>query len=113
MSIYIQGIQIPETMSVLAVFPNGYVAVYDNKDTFIGEAKAVPVPAHGRLGDLDALTDVIEHVDWYHQNEEKDMVHGANSSEHQAWYKEQDIYRAIESAPTIIPADPEGGADNG
>ena len=39
------------------------------------------------------------------------MVHGANSSLHQAWYKEQDIYEAIENAPTIIPA--EGGANDG
>lgn len=37
------------------------------------------------------------------------MVHGANSFLHQAWYKEQDIYEAIENAETIIPADPEGG----
>ena len=65
----------------------------------------IELPPHGRLGDLDALTHTIEGVDWYHQNEEKDMVHGANSFLHQAWYKEQDVYRAIEGAPTIIPAE--------
>lgn len=67
----------------------------------------IDVPEHGRLGDLDVLTDVIEHVTWYHQNEEKEMVEGANTEEHQAWYKEQDIYAAIEDAETIIPANKE------
>lgn len=65
----------------------------------------VPVPPHGRLIDVDALTDAIESTDWYHQAPNKEMVHGANSAEHQAWYKEQDIYSALENAPTIIEAE--------
>ena len=53
--------------------------------------------------------EAIELVDWYHQNSNKDMVHGANSDEHQAWYKAQDIYEALESLP---PADrPRGEFD--
>ena len=47
----------------------------------------------------DAI-DAIELVDWYHQNRNKDMVHGANSDEHQAWYKSQDIYEALENIPS-------------
>ena len=47
----------------------------------------------------DAI-DAIELVDWYHQNRNKDMVHGANSDEHQAWYKSQDIYEALENVPS-------------
>jgi hypothetical protein len=31
------------------------------------------------------------------------MVSGANSDEHQAWYKSQDIYRAIKSLPSAEP----------
>ena len=47
----------------------------------------------------DAI-EAIDVVDWYHQNRNKDMVSGANSDEHQAWYKADDIYKALESVPT-------------
>lgn len=71
----------------------------------IGAYELIPVPDHGRLIDADALEDAIELTDWYHQGENKNMVHGANSAAHQAWYKEQDIYAAVDNAPTIIPAE--------
>lgn len=48
-----------------------------------------------------ATIDAIDNVDWYHQDRNKDMVLGANPPEHQAWYKEGDIYKAIENVPTI------------
>ena len=51
-----------------------------------------------------AVVDAIDGVDWYHQNQHGEMVHGANDDEHQAWYKADDIYKAIESVP---PAQPE------
>ena len=44
--------------------------------------------------------EAIEVVDWYHQNRNKDMVSGANSDEHQAWYKADDIYKALEEVPS-------------
>ena len=47
----------------------------------------------------DAI-EAIEVVDWYHQNRNKDMVSGANSDEHQAWYKADDVYRALEAVPS-------------
>ncbi len=47
----------------------------------------------------DAI-EAIEVVDWYHQNRNKDMVSGANSDEHQAWYKADDIYKALEAVPS-------------
>ena len=47
----------------------------------------------------DAI-DAIECVTWYHQNRNKDMVSGANSAEHQAWYKAEDIYDALEAVPS-------------
>lgn len=46
----------------------------------------------------DAI-EAVENVTWYHQNRNKDMVEGANSDEHQAWYKSQDIYEALEALP--------------
>ena len=47
----------------------------------------------------DAI-EAIEVVDWYHQNRNKDMVSGANSDEHQAWYKAEDVYKALEAVPS-------------
>ena len=47
----------------------------------------------------EAAIEAIEETDWYHQNKNKDMVHGANSLEHQAWYKEQDVFAALKSIP--------------
>lgn len=47
-----------------------------------------------------AAIDAIEEIDWYHQNKNKDMVSGANSSEHQAWYKADDIYKTLEALPS-------------
>ena len=51
-----------------------------------------------------AAIDAIENTEWYHQNANKDMVSGANPDMHQAWYKAEDVYRALESVP---PAQPE------
>lgn len=48
----------------------------------------------------DAI-DAIELTDRYHQNRNKDMVSGANDEEHQAWYKAEDIYKAIDGVPTV------------
>ena len=47
----------------------------------------------------DAI-DALESMGWYHQAPNKEMVHGANSTEHQAWYKEEDVFYAIEAVPT-------------
>ena len=47
-----------------------------------------------------ALLDTVDLLNWYHQNKNGEMVHGANSDEHQAWYKADDIYKAIESVPS-------------
>ena len=55
------------------------------------------------MSDLISRQDAIkaiEDVTWYHQNRKGDMVSGANDTEHQAWYKSQDIYDALESLPS-------------
>ena len=46
----------------------------------------------------DAI-DALESMGWYHQAPNKEMVHGANSTEHQAWYKAEDVFYAIEAVP--------------
>lgn len=50
-----------------------------------------------------AAIEAVEEVDWYSQNRNKDMVSGANSAEHQAWYKAEDIYTALERVPYAEP----------
>ena len=47
-----------------------------------------------------AVVDAIDGVDWYHINRNGEMVHGANDAERQAWYKAEDIYKAVESVPS-------------
>lgn len=60
--------------------------------------------------------EAIENTDWYHQNANKDMVSGANPDEHQAWYKAEDVYKALESVPSTQPEGyikiPETGIDD-
>ena len=88
--VYIQGIEMPKTVTTLVVFPNGYVACYDVKDNFIAETKAIPVPSHGRLGDLDELESGLRLY-----------------AKYQDGYRQQGILGACETikhAPTIIPA---------
>ena len=71
-----------------------------------GYRKDHVVDPNKMVGDLisrAAVVDTIEGVDWYHINRNGEMVHGANSAEHQAWYKADDIYKAIESVPPAQP----------
>ena len=92
MGIYIKGMEMPTEKKSITIFPDG--RVYENHgDRLWGQGKdcipwkAVPVPAHGRLGDLDALCeskDVLDDVGW------------------------PDAFlpiSTIEAAPTVIPAE--------
>lgn len=47
--------------------------------------------------------EAIDDIDWYHQNANKDMVIGANPDMHQAWYKAEDVCKALESVPSARP----------
>lgn len=47
-----------------------------------------------------AAIDAIDETDWYHQNRNGEIVHGANSAEHQPWYKSDDVYNALGSVPS-------------
>lgn len=52
--------------------------------------------------DLIRRSEVIEAIDninWYHQNANKDMIIGA-ANEHEAWYKAENVYKALESVPS-------------
>jgi len=45
---------------------------------------------------MERIVEAIDNVDWYHQDTDKNMVLGA-ANEHEAWYKAEDIYRALEN----------------
>ena len=75
-----------------------------------GYRKDHVVDPNKMVGDLisrAAVVDAIEGVDWYHINKNGEMVHGANDAEHQAWYKADDIYAAIERVPPAQPDVPD------
>lgn len=50
-----------------------------------------------------AAIDAIESTDWYHQNSNGEIVHGANSREEQAWYKADEVHAVIENLPSAQP----------
>ncbi len=45
---------------------------------------------------MKRIVEAIDNVDWYRQDANKDMVIGA-ANEHEAWYRAEDIYRALEN----------------
>ena len=88
--IYIPGMEMPKRQILAVINPNGLVEVLDG-NTLIAEFEAVPVPPHGRLGDLDAL-----HKFFLEKGKEFKGVGGAMVAA-AAWI--------IANAPTIIPTD--------
>ena len=94
MSVLIKGMEMPNKKNgaVLIIYPDGKCAFEDGK-TY----QAVPVPPHGRLGDLDALIDKF--IAKYLEHERKgELVFAAAEIK-------QDIVDLISDAPTIIPAE--------
>lgn len=85
------NMEMPEKQTILTIFPNGYVAIYDAKDSFIGETKTFPVPPHGRLVDADALVQLFK---------EKAAEHGGIGGIMVAL-----AAACIDAAPTIIAAE--------
>lgn len=53
----------------------------------------------------ETMKDAIDNTTWYHQNRNKDMVEGAHGVE-DAWFKAEDVFKAIENAPTAQPNTP-------
>lgn len=56
----------------------------------------------------EATIDAMENTDWYHQNQNGEMVHGANSDEDQAWYKAEDVYGVLERMSSVYPEQKKG-----
>ena len=56
MGIYIEDMEMPENSDMIVIYSDGTARKYlSNTRVIIDEAKAVPVPPHGRLIDADAL----------------------------------------------------------
>ena len=68
---------------------------------YLNDCVAIPVPPHGRLGDLDALAQQIEHDRFHHTHTD-----GLAARHHVAEYGH--FLTAISYAPTVIPASKEG-----
>lgn len=85
MGLYIPGMEMPEKEGVgLFLYPDGRVNMW-RPHALVGQKyEAVPVPPHGRLGDLDKLA--------------------VQFSDNQCYFA-QGIRRRIGEAPTIIPAE--------
>ena len=83
--------EMPEKQTILTIVPTGYVAIYDAKDSFIGETKAFHVPPHGRLVDADALVQLFK---------EKATEHGGIGGIMVAL-----ATACIDAVPTIIAAE--------
>ena len=67
----------------------------------------IPVPPHGRLGDLDALAKIV--LNWITSQEKAYPNEDSNALSWRLGARAmgRQIYRDIEAAPTIIPADKE------
>jgi hypothetical protein len=112
MSILIPGMEMPceGLMTIIAIGYDGRVfqpIEYPDEHTLYHgtKYKAIDIPPHGRLGDLDALFKAMFQCSDGSIIGDKDI----DGWPFEATYA--DIKRFIRQAPTIIPA--EGGADNG
>ena len=96
MGVYIPGMEMPTNRSRwIVIYPDGKVEYSDKTDEWETLDKgAVPVPPHGRLGDLDAL-------------EEKAIKRSTRGVCVNVLDKVITAYD-IETAPTVIPATKEG-----
>ena len=92
MSIVIQGMKMPKDRAVIEIHPVGGYAC--TRYGFV-VGRVIEIPPHGRLIDADALN-----LDY-----EVEMADD--------WKTAHEIANVVKYAPTIIPADPEGGANDG
>lgn len=98
MSVLITGMEMPKVPTRVIIFADGRV---EDEDDSAYKYSAVHVPPHGRLGDLNALAQQIEHERFHHTHTDS-----LAARHHVAEYGH--FLKAIIDAPTIIPASEEG-----
>ena len=97
MSIYIQGMAMPMNHRHMILMSNGDITDLDGKTI----AKAIELPPHGRLGDLDAMA-AKDDADY-----EDAMASIADVSTRSKVCKvHYAVQEMIAEAETILPADP-------
>lgn len=97
MGVYIKGMEMPERGMVINIYANGRVTNhFDEFGEQIGTA--VPVPPHGRLIDADALRKCGL---LYREGMDVGGI---------IYVPMRDVFRSINTATTIIPAE-EGNGD--
>ncbi len=102
MSILIKGMKMPSvgTGKVIMIDSDGDVWTAGKDEcTIITGAKAIPVPPHGRLGDLDELEKSFREDADEEWNRFAAPVNWADAFD--------DVANIIADAPTIIPAEEE------
>lgn len=73
MSIYIKGMEMPKDVTLLAISPDGTVDIISGQPDLMWKTlkhKAISVPPHGNLGDLDALKKKAE---WANTDDDTDV----------------------------------------
>lgn len=97
MGIYLPNMEMPRKGQMLVIFPDGtsYVCFNGMRER-LTQTTAVPVPPHGRLGDLDKLEQMFVDID-------NAPYSGFDGSE--PFYSAEDAAQIIRLSPTIIPAE--------
>lgn len=97
MGVYIEGIEMPTGNDELRLIvrSNGQVIILHK--TYFDETEAIPVPPHGRLGDLDELYNHLN--EWY-------LTHEHGFSETEKIYIRA-MLSGVKDATTVIEAEEE------
>lgn len=99
MGIYLPNMEMPRKGEMLVVFPDGTAYVcFNGMRERLSQTEAVPVPPHGRLGDLDKLEQMFSDID----NAPYSSFDGS-----EPFYSAEDAAQIIRLAPTIIPGEEE------
>ena len=105
MSILINGMEMPTEDEEIIIRIDSSGTVMTEYALPISWAKAVPVPAHGRLIDADALMKEFEKAQRTLEQHGQEYSCSFMSSSQEIsteWYCVEDM---VENAPTIIPAE--------
>ena len=119
MSILIRGVSMPKMPEKMEqgqevpyvdvrVFADGDAVISTGVRPYYKKYQAIELPPHGRLIDADAIMDGwmnLREATKYGNKTKEELEHSYSTM------MMYEIADAIEDAPTIIPADPEGGSD--
>ena len=104
MGVYIKGMEMPKegNWRSIRIYPDGTIGrpIGFGDYALVEGAKAVPVPKHGRLIDVDALDIYRREEQAWHDYEvfPEEYLEGVKDGLHEA-------AKCLSTAPTIIPAE--------